>query len=266
MQDELDRRRARALQMGGAERVERHRATGRLTARERIALLVDAGSFSELGLLAEPELRREQPAAADAVITGLARIDGRMVCVLAIDATVLAGTTAPVNMRKQNRIAEWAGRRGLPLICVSDNDGGRMPDLLGWRFSGLPLHFSTFLQAPGGCPAVPRLTAVLGESYGDAALHAAVGTFVVMQRDAAIALSGPPVVRAAVGEDVSADELGGPAVAAEANGSAHLIVDDEPAAIDAIKRALSYLPDSDCSSASSTAARCCTGASATAPA
>src|SRR5581483_7817415 len=123
MDGELDARRARALEMGGAERVERHRASGRLTARERIALLIDAGSWNEIGLLAEPELRREQPTAADAIVTGLGRIDGRKVCVLAVDATVLAGTTAPVNMRKQNRIAEWAGRRGMPLICLSDNDG-----------------------------------------------------------------------------------------------------------------------------------------------
>jgi len=77
------------------------------------------------------------------------------VCILGIDATVLAGTTAQVNMRKQRRIAEWAGRRGLPLICLSDADGGRMPDVMGWRFSGLPFDFRTFVQAPAGRPATP---------------------------------------------------------------------------------------------------------------
>ena len=85
-----------------------------------------------------------------------------------------AGTTAPVNMRKQNRVAEWAGKRGLPLIFLSDNDGGRLPDLLGWRFSGVPFDFRTFLQSPEGCPSIPRITAVLGPSFGDAALHAAI--------------------------------------------------------------------------------------------
>jgi len=242
--EELEQRRATALEMGGSERVERHRQSGRLTARERIDLLVDTSSWSELGLLAEPENKREQPMAADAVITGLARVDGRKVCVLAIDATVLAGTTAPVNMRKQNRVAEWAGRQGLPLICLSDNDGGRLPDLLGWRFSGVPFDFDTFLQSPKGCPEVPRITAVLGESYGDAALHAAMGTFVVMCRGAAIALSGPPVIRAAIGEEVSADQLGGPDVAAEINGSAHLVTDHEASALQAVRRFLTYVPDS----------------------
>ena len=152
--EDLERRRAEALAMGGEERIERHHASGRLTARERIAALVDDGSWREIGLLALPELRREAPSPGDAIITGLGRIGGRKVCVVAIDATVLAGTTAPVNMRKQNRVAEWAGKRGLPLIFLSDNDGGRLPDLLGWRFSGVPFDFRTFLQSPEGCPSI----------------------------------------------------------------------------------------------------------------
>jgi acetyl-CoA carboxylase carboxyltransferase component len=240
---DLERRREAALAMGGPERIDRHHASGRLTARERIDALIDPGSWFEVGLLAEPELRREEYAPADAIVTGLAQIDGRKVCIIAIDATVLAGTTAPVNMRKQNRVAEWAARRGMPVICLSDNDGGRLPDLLGWRFSGVPFDFSTFLQSPAGFAAVPRITAVLGPSYGDAALHAAMGDFVVMKRDTAIALSGPPVIKGAIGEDVEADELGGPDVAAGQSGSAHLVVDDELEALAAIKRFLTYMPD-----------------------
>jgi acetyl-CoA carboxylase carboxyltransferase component len=241
---ELNARRERALAMGGQERIERHHASGRLSARERIDALVDPGSWFEIGLLALPEHRREEPSPADAIITGLARMGGRNVGVVAIDATVLAGTTAPVNMRKQNRIAEWAGRRGLPLIFLSDNDGGRLPDLLGWRFGGVPFDFTTFLQSPPGSPATPRITAVLGPSFGDAALHAAIADLVVMKRDASIALSGPPVIEGAIGEKVSNEELGGPKVAHETSGSAHLVVDDEPAAFAAITRFLGYLPDS----------------------
>jgi acetyl-CoA carboxylase carboxyltransferase component len=241
---ELARRRDEALAMGGPERVARHRDSGRLTARERIAALVDSGSWREIGLLALPERRRDEPAPGDAIVTGLARIDGRKVCVVAIDATVLAGTTAPVNMRKQGRVAEWAGRRGLPLMFLSDNDGGRLPDLLGWRFAGVPFDFTTFLESPKGCPKTPRLTAALGPSYGDAALHAAIADLVVMKRDAALALSGPPVIRGAIGEDVTADDLGGPQMAHETSGSAHVVVDDEAGALAAMKRFLTYLPDS----------------------
>lgn len=241
---DLEDRRARALAMGGPERVKRHHESGRLTARERIEKLVDESTWYELGLLAEPELRRPELAAADAVVTGFARINGRGVAIIAVDATVLAGTTSPINMRKQNRVAEWAGSRGLPLICLADNDGGRMPDILGWRFSRVSFDFSTFLQTPPGCAAIPRITAVLGSSFGDSSLHSAMGHFVVMKRDTAIALSGPPVIKGAIGEDVTAEELGGPAVAAETNGSAHLVVDTEEEALAAVRRFLSYVPDS----------------------
>ena len=253
--EELMRRREAALAMGGAERVARHHASGRLTARERIDALVDPGSWYELGLLAEPELRREASAPADAIVSGLARIDRRKVCILAVDATVLAGTTAPVNMRKQNRLAAFAGRVGLPLICLSDNDGGRIPDVMGWRFSGLPFDFRTFVQAPPGRPEIPRMAAVLGASYGDSALHAAMGNYVVMTQDSALALSGPPVVAAAIGEELSHDELGGPAVATGISGSAHAVVDAEQAALAAVKRFLSYVPDSAALPAPSAPAR-----------
>jgi acetyl-CoA carboxylase carboxyltransferase component len=242
---ELERRRRQAIEGGGSDRTAKIHESGRQTARERIEQLIDPGSWYELGMLAEPELRRpDRVTTGDGIITGLARVDGRRVAIIAVDATVLTGTTAPVNMRKQNRVAEWAGRRGLPVICLSDNDGGRLPDLLGWRFSGVPFDFATFLQSPAGHPAVPHMTAVLGPSFGDAALHAAMGHFVVMRRDAAVALSGPPVIRAAIGEDVEAGELGGPAVAAETNGSVHMLVDGEEEALASMRRYLSYMPDS----------------------
>ena len=240
---ELERRRAEALAMGGAERVERHHASGRLTARERLDLLVDEGSFFEVGLLADAQFRRDEPAAADAVVGGFARIDGRKVCVLAVDATVMAGTTGQVNMLKQNRLAAFAGRKGLPLVCLSDNDGGRIPDVMGWRFSGLPFDFATFVQAPPGYPEIPRLVAVVGASFGDSALHASMGHFVVMTEQAAIALVGPPIVASAIGEELTPEELGGPRVSTEASGYAHAAVEDDAAAIAAVKRALSYLPD-----------------------
>src|SRR4051794_14096522 len=195
-------------------------------------------------MLAEPELRREdRPTTGDGIVTGLARVGGRKVAIIAIETTVLASTTAPVNMRKQNRVAEWAGRKGIPLICISDNDGGRLPDLLGWRFSSVPFDFSSFLQSPAGFPAVPRVTAVLGPAYGDAALHASMGDLVVMQKDTAIALSGPPVIKGAIGEDAEAATPGGRAVAAAVSGTAPRVAADEPEALEAVRRFLSYLPD-----------------------
>ncbi|WP_084505331.1 acyl-CoA carboxylase subunit beta [Nocardia harenae] len=240
--DELHRRREIAFGMGGPAKVARHHASGRLTVRERIDGLFDAGTFFEIGLLAEPELRHERPIPADGAVTGWGRIDGRLVCVIAIDATTLAGTTAPISMKKQNRIAEIAARKGLPLILLCDADGGRIPDVMGWRFSGLPFDFSTFLQVPAGYPEIPRIAAVLGPGYGDSALHAGTAHVIVMTESSSIALSGPSVVAGAIGEKVSDHDLGGPEYAQEV-GTAHLVVPTEKEAFAAIAAFLSYLPN-----------------------
>jgi acetyl-CoA carboxylase carboxyltransferase component len=239
---ELRERREVALGMGGPQRVARHHASGRLTVRERIAALFDEDSFYELGLLAEPELRHERPIPGDGCVTGFGRIDGRRVCVIAIDATTLAGTTAPISMRKQGRIAAFAAKKGLPLILLCDADGGRIPDVMGWRFSGLPFDFSTFLQVPEGYPTIPRIAAVLGPGYGDSALHAGTAHVIVMTESSSIALSGPSVVASAIGEQVTDEELGGPEHAQEV-GTAHVVVPTEQEAFDAIAAYLSYLPN-----------------------
>jgi acetyl-CoA carboxylase carboxyltransferase component len=156
---ESRRRHAEALEMGGAQAVDRHRASGRLPVRERIALLTDEGSWFETGALAQPERRIDKKVPGDGVVIGFGRIDGRTVGLIGIDATVLAGTTAPVSMRKQGRLIEQAQRFGYPLVLLCDADGGRIPDVMGWRFSGLPLDFLTFLKPPPGKPPVPRATA-----------------------------------------------------------------------------------------------------------
>ena len=238
---ELARRREAAEAMGGDAAIARHRASGRMPVRERVAALLDPESWFEIGALAQPEIRREKPVPGDAVVTGFGTLDGRRVGVIGIDATAVAGTTAPISMRKQGRLIEHAQRGGFPLVLLCDADGGRMPDVMGWRFSGLPLDFTQFLGATDGTPAVPRAAAVLGPSYGDSALHAATAHFVVMTRGSSVALSGPSVVEPAIGERVTDDELGGPE-AATAAGNAHLVVDSETDALDAVAAFLSYLP------------------------
>jgi acetyl-CoA carboxylase carboxyltransferase component len=241
--EELRRRHEKAVQMGGADAVAKHRASGRLPVRERVAIILDEGSWFETGALALPERRIAKEVPGDGVVTGFGRIDGRWVGLIGIDASVLAGTTAPVSMRKQGRVIEQAQRFGYPLVLLCDADGGRMPDVMGWRFSGLPLDFTTFLKSPPGQPPVPRAAAVLGPSYGDSALHASTADFVVMVASGAIALSGPSVVDAAIGEHVSDHELGGPDAAQEA-GNAHMVVAAEEDALSAIAAFLSYLPSS----------------------
>ncbi len=238
---QLAERKERAGEMGGVDAVERHKASDRLTVRERVQLLIDEGTWFEIGMLAEPAIRRERPTPGDGVVTGFGEVNGSAVAVIGIDATVMAGSTAPVSMRKQGRVAALASSKGIPLIMLCDADGGRIPDVMGWRFSGLPLDFSSFLQPAPGCPAIPRAAAVLGPSYGDSALHASTAHFVVMTETAALALSGPSVIRSAIGEDVSDSELGGPAAALPI-GVAHLVVPSEVDAMTAVAVFLSYLP------------------------
>ncbi|HYF25714.1 MAG TPA: carboxyl transferase domain-containing protein [Baekduia sp.] len=172
---ELERRRALALAMGGPERVAAHHARGRCTARERIALLVDDGSFVELGMLAHsdrPEVGERAP--ADACVTGVGLIDGRKVCVIANDATVLAGTTGKVGSRKQGQIMSLAARKGFPLVMLGDANGGRLPDLLGSDFAAAAGgdEGEHFLGIRVTRDRIPRVTAILGNAYGDPAFWA----------------------------------------------------------------------------------------------
>jgi acetyl-CoA carboxylase carboxyltransferase component len=238
---ELRARQSQARAMGGPEGLRRHRESGRLPVRERVAMLIDEGSWFEIGALALPEMRTSRHVPGDAVVTGFGRLDGRHVGVLAIDSSILAGTTAPTGMRKQGRLIDMAQRAGFPLILLCDADGGRIPEVMGWRFSHLPLDFKTFIKPAEGQPPVPRAAAILGPSYGDSALHASTAHFVVMVKTGSVALSGPSVVSAAIAQEVTDQELGGPE-AAMAVGNALMAVDTEQQAMDAISAFLSYLP------------------------
>lgn len=237
----LRRRQARAREMGGPSALERHRKAGRIPVRERVEMVLDEGSWFEIGALALPELRTEKHVPGDAVVTGFGTIDGRPVALIGIDATAVAGTTAPTSMRKQGRLIEHAQRQGTPIVLLCDADGGRIPDVMGWRFSGLPLDFTSFLKPREGQALVPRVAAVLGPSYGDSALHASTAHFVVMVEGSSLALSGPSVVENAIGEALSDEELGGPAEAQE-TGNAHMAVATEADAFEAMAAFLSYLP------------------------
>lgn len=242
---ELERRREVALAMGGAERVAAHHARGRLTARERVALLVDAGSFVELGMLAisdRPEVGERAP--ADASVTGVGTVDGRKVGVIANDATVLAGTTGRVGSRKQGQLMSLAARKGYPLVMLGDANGGRLPDLLGSDFAGAAGgdEGEHFLGIRVTEDRIPRVTAILGNAYGDPAFWAATADFVAMAEGCSVALSGPSLVGSSTGAASTHEALGGPAVTVRTTGAVSRLEPDEPETIAATKRFLSYLP------------------------
>jgi propionyl-CoA carboxylase beta chain len=242
---ELERRRALAEGMGGAERVAARHASGRLTARERVALLLDDGSFVELGKLAHsdrPEIGERAP--ADAAVTGVGTVDGRKVAVIANDATVLAGTTGKVGSRKQGQLMSLAARKGYPLVMLGDANGGRLPDLLGSDFAAAAGgdEGEHFLGIRAMQDRIPRITAILGNAYGDPAFWAGSSDFVVMAEGCSIALSGPSLVGSSTGAASTHDELGGADVSVRTTGLVSRLEATEADAIAAIRTYLSYLP------------------------
>lgn len=242
---ELERRRGLALEQGGPARVAQQHAKGRLTARERVAHFFEPGTFVEIGQLAHssrPEIG--EAAAADALIAGVGLVDGRKVAVVAIDSTVLAGSSGHVGARKQSQLVTLAVRKGYPLVCLGDANGGRIPDMLGSGFAGVigDHEGEDFLGFRLEVDRVPRVTAILGNAYGDPALWAAVSDFVVMSKGCTVGVSGPSLVEASVGEKISHEDLAGPDVVAKISGLVSLIAESEPASMAAIRRFLSYLP------------------------
>ena len=229
---DLEQRRALGRAMGGEERLAKHRAAGKLDARARIDHLLDPGSFLELGTLGGgPDLP------ADAIVMGSGRIDGRPVMVAAEDFTVKAGTISQAANSKRYRVAEIAVLDRVPLVMMLEGAGYRAD---GRSHARTP----TDLLAQARCSGrVPLVTAVLGASAGHGALVAPMSDFAVMSNHASIFTAGPPVVFESLGETVTKEDLGGPAVAI-ASGLIHNAAADDGAALDLVRAYLSYFPSS----------------------
>lgn len=231
--DDLARRRAAAQAMGGSEKVEARRAEGRLDARGRIDMLLDSGSFSEIGTLAGGG------APADALVAGVGEIDGRPVAVGAEDFTTLGGSIGPAASKKRWRVADIARRERVPLVMLLEGAGHR-PPMPGDPGGGGPGD----LQAQGRLSGlVPMVCGVMGPSAGHGAITAPLCDWATMTADASIFTAGPPVVQASLGEDVSKDELGGPAVAV-ASGVIHNVAADDASLLADIRTYLSYFGSS----------------------
>lgn len=231
--DDLAQRRAASRAMGGTERLTKHRATGKLDARARIDTLLDPGTFNELGTLVGGE-----DAPADAIVTGSGRIDGRPVMVAAEDFTVKAGTISAAANAKRYRVAEIAVIDRVPLVMILEGAGYRADG----RSHGA--RSPTDMIAQSRCSGrVPLVTAVLGASAGHGALVAPISDFAVMSKHGSIFTAGPPVVYDSLGEQITKEDLGGPGVAVT-SGLIHNRADDDTAALDLVRRYLSYFPSS----------------------
>ncbi|MCE2392706.1 MAG: acetyl-CoA carboxylase carboxyltransferase subunit [Proteobacteria bacterium] len=221
--------------MGGEERVERlMHARGKLDARQRIERLFDPDSFVEIGRL----VGDLEDIPGDAFVCGMGRIDGRPVMAGVEDFSVMGGSIGSGGSAKRYRIAELALQEGLPLVTMLEGAGHRLTDTGQGRAPNDLLAYADL----GG--QVPMVCIIMGASAGHGALAAPLSDFVIMTSYASMFTGGPPLVKAATGEDVSKEELGGAEVCCEISGAAHNEAPDDAAALDLARTYLSYLPSS----------------------
>ncbi len=244
--EELKERRQIALAMGGPEKVARQQQRGKKTVRERIAALVDSDSFDEIGQLASHHgapgraQSLDEITAADGVVVGLARIDGRPACIVGEDFTIMGGSYGIVHGRKKQRAAFIAYRERLPIVWLLDGAGARAQDMIGEGLPAAP-HYAVMARHSG---RAPQVAVVMGPSAGESSLAASQCEFIIMvDKISMLAAGGPPVVKAATGTDVTKEELGGTQVHCRESGLADNIAVDEEAALLQARCFLSYLPN-----------------------
>jgi acetyl-CoA carboxylase carboxyltransferase component len=237
--------RSRAVLGGGPKRIEQQHARGKLTARERLALLVDEGSFQEFGALATHDRTDfgldQQRFPGDGIVSGFGKINGRRVAVFAQDFTVLGGSFSAVQANKISRIQDLALQSGIPLIGLNDSGGARIQE--GVR--SLAAYGEVFVRNVMASGVIPQISVIMGPCAGGAVYSPALTDFVIMASDSYMFLTGPDVIKAITGEKVSAQSLGGSEVHMARSGVAHLATATEVAGIEAVKRLLGYLPQNN---------------------
>ena len=238
--------RSRAVLGGGQKRIEQQHARGKLTARERLALLLDEGSFQEIGALATHNVAEfgleSQRFPGDGIVTGFGKISGRRVAVFAQDFTVLGGSFSRVQSNKISRIQDLALESGVPLIGLNDSGGARIQE----GVASLAAYGEVFVRNVMASGVIPQISLILGPCAGGAVYSPALTDFVVMARGtSSMFLTGPDVVEAVTGERVTIEELGGADVHDARSGVAHLVADTEPQALELVKLLLGYLPQNN---------------------
>ncbi len=241
---DLDQRRSELLQGGGAARAARQHEQGKLTARERLALLFDPDSFVEFGLFARgPASEREgRPYPAEGIVTGKGWMRGRQLFAYSQDFTVAGGSVGRLHADKVVECLRTALKCGLPVVGFNDSGGARIQEgveaLSGY---GQIFYMNTLLSG-----VVPQISVVAGPCAGGAAYSPALTDFIVMvDRTSHMFIAGPEVIRAATGEEITDEALGGAAVHAGVAGNAHFVAADEAHAVEIVKDLLSYLPSNN---------------------
>ncbi len=242
--DDLWRRDAWALAGGGADAVARQHAQGKRTARERLDLLFDPGSFVEIGrhVTHRSQGLQDRRVPTDAVVTGFGLVDGRTVYAFSQDFTSMGGTLGEMHARKIQAVQDLALQNGVPLVGINDSGGARIQEGVD-ALDGFARIFARNVRASG---IIPQISVIAGPCAGGAVYSPALTDFIVMvERTSHMFITGPEVVRAVLGEEVSLEALGGGAVHAEISGVCDLLAKDEEECFRSVRRLLSYLPSNN---------------------
>ncbi len=239
---ELSARKGKVLEGGGPKSVAKQHAAGKLTARERIDRLLDPGSFVELDMFVEHRCHdlgmaeRELP--GEGVVTGYGNIDGRKVFIFAQDFTVMGGSLGEMHAKKICKVMDLAVKVGAPFIGINDSGGARIQE----GVDALSGYGQIFCRNTISSGVIPQISVIMGPCAGGAVYSPALTDFVFMVQGANMFITGPQVIKAVTGEDVSADELGGAAAHNRVSGVAHFMYNTEDDCFLAIRKLLSYLP------------------------
>jgi propionyl-CoA carboxylase beta chain len=231
---------------GGAERREREHKQGKLSARERIDLLLDEGTFEELDKFVRHRCSdfgmEDQRPPGDGFVTGYGRIDGRLVYVFAQDFTVFGGSLSEANASKITKIMDLAMRQGAPIIGLNDSGGARIQE----GVMSLAGYADIFLRNTLASGVIPQISAILGPCAGGAVYSPAITDFIFMTRDASyMFVTGPDVIKTVTHEEVTKHELGGAITHNEKSGVAHFIARDDQECLAMIRELLTYLPSNN---------------------
>jgi propionyl-CoA carboxylase beta chain len=243
---EFERRVDEAVHAGSARAIEKQHARGKKTARERIGMLLDEGSFVELDELAKHRSiafgQEKSRPAGDGVVTGYGTVDGRPVCVFAQDFTIFGGSLGEVFGEKIVKVMDLAMKTGCPVIGINDSGGARIQE----GVVSLGLYGEIFFRNVRASGVIPQISLVMGPCAGGAVYSPAVTDFTVMvDKTSHMFITGPDVIKTVTGEDVGFEELGGARTHNTKSGNAHYLASDEQDAIDYVKALLGYLPSNN---------------------
>ncbi|MGB2853577.1 MAG: carboxyl transferase domain-containing protein, partial [Dehalococcoidia bacterium] len=228
---------------GGEKRIEAQHERGKLTARERIALFLDEGSFAELDAFVTHRITEfglaDKKFLGDAIVTGYGKVDGRLVYLFAQDFTVFGGSLSKVVAEKTCKVMDLAAKNGAPCIGLLDSGGARIQE----GVESLAGYGDIFYRNTRYSGVVPQISAIMGPAAGGAVYSPAITDFIFMvEGTAQMYITGPDVIKATTGEEVSHEELGGAIVHAETSGNCHFVAESDQECLNMMRQLLSYLP------------------------